>query len=247
MKKIIIAGLLLAPVFTTAQEVRNLDSIVIVATQAAKDAPVAHSRVTRETLSRTAPTQNLPYALALTPGAVVVGENGQAPAMPICEFGVRRIAHTGEFERDHPERCRVAGNILVNLPALSGFLENVQVQRGVGTSVNGSGAFGATVNMRTLFNRPDPYAGAEWPSARSIPGMLPPGPVPVPAREQLPSTGHGRGHTLCSSRTNGTSATDRETCTPLCPPFLDTAGSFTKTILHLRGPAYRDYLGRDIP
>ena len=80
MKKILLAGLLLAPFLLAAQEqtqeVRNLDSIVIVATQAAKDAPVAYSRVTREDLVRTAPAQNLPFALALTPGAVVVGENG---------------------------------------------------------------------------------------------------------------------------------------------------------------------------
>ena len=76
MKRIILSGLLLAHLSLAAQEVRNLDSIVIVATQAAKDSPVAHSRVQREDLVRTASTQNLPYALALTPGAVVVGENG---------------------------------------------------------------------------------------------------------------------------------------------------------------------------
>ncbi|MFA5277887.1 MAG: TonB-dependent receptor [Bacteroidales bacterium] len=162
MKKIIIAGLLLAPVFTTAQEVRNLDSIVIVATQAAKDAPVAHSRVTRETLSRTAPTQNLPYALALTPGAVVVGENGTGTGYAYLRIrgseGSRIQVNLNGITLNDAESQEI---FWVNLPALSGFLENVQVQRGVGTSVNGSGAFGATVNMRTLFNRPDPYAGAE--------------------------------------------------------------------------------------
>ena len=87
MKHIFLTGLLPALFITaaitrphslTAQETqtRNLDSIVIVATQAAKDAPVAHSRITKEDLVRTPPTQNLPFALSLTPGAVVMGENG---------------------------------------------------------------------------------------------------------------------------------------------------------------------------
>ncbi len=162
MKKIIIAGLLLAPVFTTAQEVRNLDSIVIVATQAAKDSPVAHWEVTKEDLVRTAPAQNLPFALAMTPGAVVVGENGTGSGYAYLRIrgseGSRIQVNLNGITLNNSESQEV---FWVNLPSLSGFLENVQVQRGVGTSVNGSGAFGATVNMRTLYSRPNPYAGAE--------------------------------------------------------------------------------------
>jgi iron complex outermembrane receptor protein len=162
MKKIIIAGLLLAPVITTAQEVRNLDSIVIVATQAAKDSPVAHREVTKEDLVRTAPAQNLPFALAMTPGAVVVGENGTGSGYAYLRIrgseGSRIQVNLNGITLNNAESQEV---FWVNLPSLSGFLENVQVQRGVGTSVNGSGAFGATVNMHTLYSRPRPYAGAE--------------------------------------------------------------------------------------
>lgn len=162
MKKIIITGLLLVPVLTAAQEVRDLDSIVIVATQAAKDAPIAHRRVTKEELSRTAPTQNLPFALAMTPGAVVVGENGTGSGYTYLRIrgseGSRIQVNLNGITLNDAESQEV---FWVNLPALSGFLENVQVQRGVGTSVNGSGAFGATVNMHTLYARPDPYAGVE--------------------------------------------------------------------------------------
>ncbi|HPX79777.1 MAG: TonB-dependent receptor [Bacteroidales bacterium] len=163
MKKILLAGLLLAPFLLAAQEqtqeVRNLDSIVIVATQAAKDAPVAYSRVTREDLVRTAPAQNLPFALALTPGAVVVGENGTGSGYAYLRIrgseGARIQVNLNGIAINDAESQEV---FWVNLPALSGFLENVQVQRGVGTSVNGSGAFGATVNMRTAYASPQPYA-----------------------------------------------------------------------------------------
>jgi len=159
MKKIILTGLLLAHLSLSAQELRNLDSIVIVATQAAKDSPVAHSRVQREDLSRTAPTLNLPYALALTPGAVVVGENGTGSGYAYLRIrgseGSRTQVNLNGIALNDAESQEV---FWVNLPSLSGFLDNVQVQRGVGTSVNGSGAFGATINMRTLYQSPGPYA-----------------------------------------------------------------------------------------
>jgi len=159
MKKIILAGLLLAHLSLAAQEVRNLDSIVIVATQAAKDSPVAHSRVEREDLLRTAPTQNLPFALAFTPGAVVVGENGTGSGYAYLRIrgseGSRTQVNLNGIALNDAESQEV---FWVNLPSLGGFLENVQVQRGVGTSVNGSGAFGATINMRTLYQSPGPYA-----------------------------------------------------------------------------------------
>ncbi|NLA15227.1 MAG: TonB-dependent receptor [Bacteroidales bacterium] len=165
MKKFVFTGLLLASLslaaqdHTHTQEVRNLDSIVIVATQAAKDSPVAYSRVTREDLIRTAPTQNLPFALALTPGAVVVGENGTGSGYTYLRIrgseGARIQVNLNGIAINDAESQEI---FWVNLPALSGFLENVQVQRGVGTSVNGSGAFGATVNMRTSYVNPAPYA-----------------------------------------------------------------------------------------
>ena len=146
---------------TTQPQVRNLDSIVIVATQAAKDAPVAHSRITKEDLVRTPPTQNLPFALALTPGAVVMGENGTGSGSAYLRIrgteGARIQVNLNGITLNDGESQEV---FWVNLPALGGFLENVQVQRGVGTSVNGSGAFGATINMRAAYASPAPYLNA---------------------------------------------------------------------------------------
>lgn len=46
----------------------------------------------------------------------------------------------------------------VNMPDLSTSLDNLQIQRGVGTSANGAGAFGATVNLQTGINKTDPFA-----------------------------------------------------------------------------------------
>jgi iron complex outermembrane receptor protein len=50
----------------------------------------------------------------------------------------------------------------VNIPSFTEFLQDVQIQRGVGTSTNGSGAFGASINMRTLYANPEAYGIADF-------------------------------------------------------------------------------------
>jgi iron complex outermembrane receptor protein len=50
------------------------------------------------------------------------------------------------------------GVFWVNTPDLASSVQSIQVQRGVGTSTNGSGAFGATVSVQTDGLNPDPYA-----------------------------------------------------------------------------------------
>jgi iron complex outermembrane receptor protein len=50
------------------------------------------------------------------------------------------------------------GSFLVNLPDLASSINSIQVQRGVGTSQNGSAAFGASLNISTLDNRREAYA-----------------------------------------------------------------------------------------
>ena len=46
----------------------------------------------------------------------------------------------------------------VNTPDFASSLEDMQIQRGAGTSTNGSGAFGASINMRTQSISSQPYA-----------------------------------------------------------------------------------------
>ena len=46
----------------------------------------------------------------------------------------------------------------VDLPDLASSADNIQIQRGVGTSTNGAGAFGATINFQTTSLNREPYA-----------------------------------------------------------------------------------------
>jgi len=162
MKKLLLAGLLLAPCFLAAQQVTTLDSIVIYATQTAKDSPVAHSKIDRQALDRVTPMQNLPFALTLTPGVVAVGENGTGSGYAYLRIrgseGSRIQVNLNGITLNDAESQEV---FWVNMPSVGDFLQSVQVQRGIGTSVNGPGAFGATVNMQTLHNNPGPYGTAD--------------------------------------------------------------------------------------
>ena len=50
----------------------------------------------------------------------------------------------------------------VNIPALTSILSGIQIQRGLGTSANGAGAFGASINMNTAFVTPEPAFSADF-------------------------------------------------------------------------------------
>ena len=56
----------------------------------------------------------------------------------------------------------------VNTPDLASSLQDLQIQRGAGTSTNGAGAFGASINMKTQGISPTPYAEFPALTAHSI-------------------------------------------------------------------------------
>ncbi|HET9487398.1 MAG TPA: TonB-dependent receptor, partial [Chryseosolibacter sp.] len=51
-----------------------------------------------------------------------------------------------------------SGTFWVDIPDIASSAESIQIQRGVGTSTNGAGAFGATINLQTNVRRDEPYA-----------------------------------------------------------------------------------------
>ncbi len=159
---LLMLGMLLSPLVCAAQETRLLDSIVINATRASKDTPLAHSTLSREALQKTSPVENFPFALTLSPGVVAVGENGTGSGYAYLRIrgseGSRINVNLNGITLNDAESQEV---FWVNLPALSGFLQSAQIQRGIGTSANGTGSFGANVNLQTVYVRPTPYVSAE--------------------------------------------------------------------------------------
>ena len=138
--------------------VRNLDSVVVSAVSAESKSPIAHTQLHLEDLKKSPPTMLLPFSINLTPGVVGISENGTGVGnsyLRIRGSDASRIGVTlNGIALNDAESQEV---FWVNLPALTSFLDRVQVQRGIGSSVSGPGAFGGGVHLQTMSTSPDSY------------------------------------------------------------------------------------------
>ena len=127
-----------------------MEEITVSAIRANPNIPTTYSEVTLKEIERTNFGQDLPYLLSFTPSTVVTSDAGAG------------VGYTGIRIRGvDPTRTNVTingipindseshGMYWVNMPDLSSSVNNIQVQRGVGTSSNGASAFGASINVET--------------------------------------------------------------------------------------------------
>ena len=139
-------------------KMEKLQEVVVMAVKAPNNAPFAMSKVDRKQLETFARTgQELPFLFARTPGVVAWSENGMGTGttyMRIRGAGDSRINVTLDgVSLNSPEDQCV---FWANMNSYASLLSNVQIQRGVGTSTNGDGAFGGTVALTTKFPSLDP-------------------------------------------------------------------------------------------
>ena len=138
--------------------VEKLDSAVVSTSRAGETTPVTYTMVSKEELRRTNPLNSLPMTLAMQPSVVSVNEGGTG--LGYSKMTVRGIKGSqinvtlNGITLNDAESQEV---FWVNIPALSGILSSVQLQRGLGTSANGPGAFGASINMSTSSVGSNPY------------------------------------------------------------------------------------------
>ena len=136
----------------------RLDSTVVSATRAGKSTPVTYTMVGKDELGKASPSASLPMSLDLLPSVVTANEGGTG-------LGNSKIWIRGS--KGSQINVTLNGITLndsesqevfwVNIPALTSILSSVQVQRGLGTSASGAGAFGASINMNTAFVGADPF------------------------------------------------------------------------------------------
>jgi iron complex outermembrane recepter protein len=137
------------------------DEVLISATRAGEHTPLAYSTVDKVALSNLNTGTDMPYLLSLTPSLVETSEAGTG--IGYTNFRIRgtdanRINVTIDgIPLNDPESQQV---FWVDLPDLASSAENIQVQRGAGTSSNGAGAFGATVSIQTRTPENEPFAEA---------------------------------------------------------------------------------------
>jgi iron complex outermembrane receptor protein len=133
--------------------------VIINATRAGTNDPVTFTNISSDVLERHNVGQDLPYLLCLTPSFIETSEAGNGIGytnLRIRGTDASRINVTIDgIPLNDPESQQV---FWVDLPDLASSVDNIQVQRGVGTSSNGAGAFGASINIQTQNTEYEPFA-----------------------------------------------------------------------------------------
>lgn len=127
-----------------------MEAIEIRAVRAEKNYPFTQNLITKRIIEKNNVGQDIPFLLNQIPGAVVNSDAGNGigyTGIRIRGTDASRINFTlnGIAYNDAESQ----GVFLVNLPDFLSSTNSIQVQRGVGTSSNGPGAFGATINLMT--------------------------------------------------------------------------------------------------
>ena len=169
-KKIVMAALLGMSVMAVnaaneadgdSLRMEQLQEVVVKGVWVQKNAPFAVANIKKDELQKFSKTgKELPFLFSQTPGVLAWGENGLGTGtsyLRIRGAGDSRINVTLDgVPLNSPEDQAV---FWANMNSYSSLLGGVQIQRGVGTSTNGDGAFGGTVALSS--KTPSEKAGGE--------------------------------------------------------------------------------------
>ena len=142
----------------------SLDGVTVAGIRATAKQPMSFSTVTKEELAPRNLGQDMPILLNFLPAVVTTSDAGAG----IGYTGIRvrgsdatrvNVTINGIPYNDAESQ----GTYWVNLPDFASSVESIQLQRGVGTSSNGPGAFGASLNLKT--DALSPEAFAQWSSS----------------------------------------------------------------------------------
>lgn len=135
------------------------DGILVRATRASENSASTFRNINKKELEKNNLGQDFPFLLNQTPSVVISSDAGNG------------IGYTGiRIRGSDPTRLNVTingipyndpesqGTFWVNLPDFASSVDNIQIQRGVGTSTNGAGAFGGSLNIQTTTKQDSAYA-----------------------------------------------------------------------------------------
>ena len=140
----------------------RLQEVQVVATRASRKTPVAFTNMNKDQIEAVNHGQDVPYLLSLTPSVTMTSDAGNG-----IGYTSLRVRGTD------PSRINITANGMplndaesasvfwVNMGDFASSVQSMQIQRGVGTSTNGAGAFGATLNMQTENIGMKPYMGLD--------------------------------------------------------------------------------------
>ena len=136
-----------------------LRDVEVVANRADQKTPVAYNNVSKSELERYNDGRDITYLLNFTPSLITTSDAGSGIGYTSLRVRGTDASRINITANGIPVNDSESHNVYwVNMPDLASSLRDVQIQRGVGTSVNGAAAFGASINMITDAPSETPYA-----------------------------------------------------------------------------------------
>lgn len=137
----------------------NLQSVEVLANRADATTPVAYTNVGKRELERLNDGREMPYLLNMTPSVIVTSDAGTGMGYTSMRVRGSDASRINVMTNGVPVNDAESHNVYwVNLPDMASSVRSVQIQRGAGTSANGAGAFGASVNLVSDAPSYEPYA-----------------------------------------------------------------------------------------
>ena len=128
----------------------KLDEVLVNAVRVNADSPITHSNVTKEQLEKRNLGQDIPILLNYLPSVVTSSDAGAGVGYTYMNVRGSNSERVNVTINGIPYNdAESQGSFWVNLGDFASSVQSIQLQRGVGTSTNGSGAFGASLNILT--------------------------------------------------------------------------------------------------
>jgi iron complex outermembrane recepter protein len=124
--------------------------VEITSLRVGEHAPFTQSTLTAEEIKKQNLGQDLPLLLNQLPGVVTNSDAGTGigyTGIRVRGSDITRINVTANGIPINDAESQ--GTFFVNMPDFASSVSSIQLQRGVGTSTNGAGAFGASLNLST--------------------------------------------------------------------------------------------------
>ena len=127
---------------------QTLDEVLVKSIRVDTDSPITHSNLDKEELAKTNLGQDIPVLLNYLPSVVTTSDAGAGIGYTYIRVRGSDASRVNITINGIPYNdSESQGTFWVNMPDFASSIENLQLQRGVGTSTNGSGSFGASLNI----------------------------------------------------------------------------------------------------
>lgn len=135
-----------------------IDEVIVSSTRVNDKSAMAYSNISKEQIAEQNVGQDLPYLLNQQQSVVTTSDAGSGVGYTGIRIrGVDATRINVTINGIPVNDAESQGAYWVDLPDIASSIDNIQVQRGVGTSTNGAGAFGASLNIETTKLNPKGY------------------------------------------------------------------------------------------